>query len=110
MRKTIKHAVYTIEEKNQIVAKYSNQELGMNAIVLKYDIADKSVLRLWIKQVKQFGTCVDGRGRSSNGKLGRPKKIKPEDMTREELIKVVRVLQDIKKSIAYLRQQKTSIK
>lgn len=117
MRKTKKHKVYTIEEKNQIVLLYLDKHIGMTQLVREYDISNRSVLRHWVKQYQEYGTCVDDRGKGTKLEIpnkGRPRKIleKPlEEMTKEELIERVRMLEDIKKSLACLdEQRKKSIK
>ena len=69
------------------------------------------------EQYKETGTIIETRGRGTKAEFpnkGRPN-IKPEktleEMTREELIERVRMLEDIKKSLACLdEQQKKNIK
>ena len=102
------HKKYTIEEKNQIVLLYLDRHMGVTEIVIKYDLADKKTLFRWSKQYKEFGTCVDRRGKSTkieNPKKGRPRKLPErtlEEYSKEELIQRCRMLEDIKKSMAYL--------
>ena len=112
MRKTTKHKVYSIEEKNAIVKLYQDGQKGLLEIVREYDLYGKSALLRWVKMVREFGTVVDNRGRSVNpGKRkGRPKKLVIEEMNHEELVHYVRMSEDIKKSMAYLRKQKTNTK
>ena len=117
MRKTIKHKVYTNEEKIQIALLYIDQHMGANEIVRRYDLADKNVLYRWVKQYEETGTIVEKRGRGTKAEIptkGRPRKTpeKPlEEMSRDELIERVRMLEDIKKSLACLdEQQKKNIK
>ena len=43
MRKTIKHKVYTFEEKIQIVHLYLDHHMGTHEIVRKYDLSDNNV-------------------------------------------------------------------
>ena len=106
------HKKYTIEEKNQIVTLYLDRHMGVTEIVIKYDLADKKTLFRWSKQYKEFGTCVDRRGKSTkieNPKKGRPRKLPErtlEEYSKEELIQRCRMLEDIKKSMAYLVNQK----
>lgn len=112
------HKKYTIEEKNQIVTLYLDQHMGVAEIVKTYDLAKDNILYRWVKQYKEFGTCVDRRGKATKieiPKKGRPKKIpeRPlEEYSKEELIQRCRMLEDIKKSMAYLvtLKQKKNIK
>ena len=112
------HKKYSIEEKNQIVLLYLDRHMGLNQIVRKYDLADRNVLLKWAKQHKKYGTCIDGRGKTTkleNPNKGRPRKIPErtlEEYSKEELIQRCRMLEDIKKSMAYLvnQKQKTNIK
>ena len=106
------HKRYTIEEKNQIVLLYLDHHMSVIQIVRTYDLAGNQVLYKWVKQYKKYGTCVDNRGRCSklqNSNKGRPRKTpeRPlEDYTKEELIERCKMLEDIKKSFAYLESQK----
>ena len=106
------HKKYTIEEKNQIVLLYLDHHMGMAEIVRTYDLAEDNVLYRWVKQYKEYGTCVDRRGKATkieNSKKGRPRKTperKLEEYSKEELIQRCRMLEDIKKSMAYLVSQK----
>jgi len=112
MRKTIKHKVYSIEEKNKIVRRYLSGEMRTSDCTREYDIANKSVLYRWERQYKKFGTVVDYRGKNKSGgkKRGRPKKTDIKSLNKEELIAIIRVYEDIKKAVAYLRRQRKSIK
>ena len=112
------HKKYTIEEKNQIVLLYLDHHMGMAEIVRTYDLAEDNVLYRWVKQYKEYGTCVDRRGKGTkleNPNKGRPRKTperKLEEYSKEELIQRCRMLEDIKKSMAYLvnKKQKKNIK
>jgi|SRR5690606_25617541 len=113
-RKTIKHRQYTIEEKNEIVINYlTGKSSGYTTLAKQLDV-DSSVVRRWVKQYQTFGTTVDRRGiatKETTPNKGRPKQpIKYEDMSKEQLIEELKVYEDIKKQIAYLRNQKKSIK
>jgi len=110
MRKTIKHKVYSIEEKNKIVKRYLEGEIGYNGCLREYDLGGKAVLHKWKKQVLEFGTVVDRRGRNKPGgkPKGRPKKADLKSLSKEELISIIKVYEDIKKTMAYLRQPKKS--
>lgn len=106
------HKKYTIEEKNQIVTLYLDRHMGVAEIVRTYDLAKDIILYRWVKQYKEFGTCVDRRGKATKietPKKGRPKKLQErtlEEYSKEELIQRCRMLEDIKKSMAYLVNQK----
>lgn len=112
------HKKYTIEEKNQIVLLYLDQHVGMSEIVRTYDLAGDIMLYKWVKQYKTYGTCIDGRGKATkveNPNKGRPRKTPErtlEEYSKEELIQRCRMLEDIKKSMAYLvtLKQKKNIK
>lgn len=112
MRKTIKHKVYNIEEKNKIVREYLKGEIGFTHCIKKDDLGSKSVLKRWISQISEYGTVLDGRGQSKLGgkPKGRKKKVNLNSLSKTELITIIEVYEDIKKMIAYLRQQKRSIK
>lgn len=109
-RKT--HAKYSIEEKNQIVLLYLDRHMSRAQIIREYDLAGDTVLYRWIKQYQTYGACIDNRGKCSklqNPKKGRQRKTpeRPlEEYSKEELIERCRMLEDIKKSIAYLESQK----
>lgn len=109
-RKLKKHKQFTIEEKNQIVLLYFDNHMGQSEIMRTYDISGQSVFRRWIKQYKEFGTCVDKRGKGTKSEFpnkGRPRKykLKLEELNREILIEKVRMYEDIKKSLVYLMNQ-----
>ena len=112
------HKKYTIEEKNQIVQLYFDRHMGFNEILRAYSIGHNSDLQKWIKQYKTYGTCVDRRGKGTkleNPNKGRPRKTPErtlEEYSKEELIQRCRMLEDIKKSMAYLvtLKQKKNIK
>ena len=112
------HKKYSIEEKNQIVLLYLDRHMGREELIRTYDIASKSTLHRWINQYRKYGTCIDKRGTTTkieNPKKGRPRKMleRPlEEYSKEELIQRCRMLEDIKKSMAYLvtLKQKKNIK
>lgn len=110
MRKTKKHRVFSIDEKNQIVLLYLDRHMSRKEITREYDIGHSSVLHNWIKQYEEFGTCVDRRGKATKLEApakGRPRKYneKLEDLTKEQLIERLNLYQDIKKSLAYLNNE-----
>ena len=112
------HKKYSIEEKNQIVLLYLDKHMCVAEIVRTYDLAKDIILYRWVKQYKEFGTCVDRRGKATKietPKKGRPRKTPErtlEEYSKEELIQRCRMLEDIKKSMAYLvtLKQKKNIK
>lgn len=112
MRKTEKHASYTIEEKNNIVREYLDGKTGYNKIRRKYDLPGSGTLSKWVKQYRTSGTVFDNRGKSSSGKgnFSARKRVNPQEMTREELVKYVEATEDIKKLMAFLKKQKKNIK
>ncbi len=113
-RKTIKHRQYTIEEKNEIIEMYLNGQTAGQKTIAKNLGVDPSVVKRWVDQYQEFGTTVDRRGKASkkdNPNIGRPKKtIRLEDMSKEELIEHIKMIEDIKKVAAYLKQQRKNTK
>lgn len=109
------HAKYTNEEKEKIVLLYLNYELSFRQAVKKFDIGSDSVFRRWIRKYKKDGCITDNRGiatKFNNPNKGRPRKCpeKPlEELSKEELIEKVRMLEDIKKSLVYLSSQNPKI-
>ena len=112
MRNTIKHKTYTIEEKNKIVKEYLNGEMGYKKITRYYDLPSSATLCYWKKQYLLNGSVMDNRGKSGTGKgnFERKKRLIPEEMSHEELVEYVKAVEDIKKSMVFLRQQKKNIK
>lgn len=112
-RKTRKHKVFSIEEKNQIVLLYLDQHMSYHEITRAYDLAGAGTLSVWVKQYREHGTCVDNRGRGTKEELptkGRPRKYpeKLEHLDKKQLIERLRMHEDIKKSLAYLMSQERS--
>jgi len=110
MRKTKKHKTYSIEEKNEIVELFLSKKMRTEAIVRKYDICSRSTLYKWINQYREFGTCVDRRGKATKEQApnkGRTKKHKVDlnELSKEVLIERIKMYEDIKKSIAYLLKE-----
>ena len=109
------HTKYTNEEKEKIVLLYLNHEMGFSQILREYDIASKSVFHRWIKNYRKNGCITDGRGKATkynSPNKGRPRKYpeRPlEELSKEELIEKVRMLEDIKKSLVYLSSQNQKI-
>ena len=106
------HPKYTTKEKEEIALLYINNEMGATQIVKEFNLANNNVLYRWVKQYKEFGKIFETRGKTTkfnNPNKGRPKKYpeKPlEELSKEELIERVRMLEDIKKSLVYLTSQK----
>ena len=105
------HPKYTTKEKEEIALLYINNEMGATQIVKEFNLANNNVLYRWVKQYKEFGKIFETRGKTTkfnNPNKGRPKKYpeKPlEELSKEELIERVRMLEDIKKSLVYLTSQ-----
>lgn len=108
------HTKYTNEEKEKIVLLYLNHEMSPSSIVKKFDLSDFNTLYRWTKQYKEFGKIFETRGKTTkleNPSKGRPRKHpeKPlEELSKEELIERVKMLEDIKKSLVYLTSQQPS--
>ena len=64
MRKTKKHKIYSIEEKNEIVKEYLGGLSRRNDLIRKYDLGSSSVLKRWVDLVKVNGSVMDRRGRN----------------------------------------------
>ena len=111
-RKTIKHAVYTHEEKEKILDLYLSGEFSANQLARDYDLGDKKKVLEWRDMRLKHGRLVDGRGRKVEGitRKGRPKSVNILDMNKDEPIKHIRMIEDIKKAMAYLRKRDPSIK
>lgn len=111
MRKTIKHKVYTTDEKIQIVLLYIDRHMSGSQIIKEYDLANNHVLDRWVKQYLETGTIVEKRGWGTKlefPRKGRPRKYpeKPlEEMSKEELIERLRMYEDIKKILACLDEK-----
>lgn len=113
MRKTKKHAVYTLDEKEKILELYMSGQKSAIELALIYDLDEPNRVRTWRDMKLKYGKIVDRRGQKLVGHKpkGRPKqKTNYEDMSREELIKELRIIEDIKKAVAYLRRPKRNTK
>lgn len=105
------HTKYTNEEKEKIVQLYLNHEMRINQIVREFNLANDKVLLRWAKMYKEYGCIFETRGKATkleNPNKGRPRKYpeRPlEELSKEELIERVRMLEDIKKSLVYLTSQ-----
>ncbi len=109
------HPKYTNEEKEKIALLYLNHEMRTSQIVREFNLANHKVLLRWAKMYKEYGCIFETRGKATkleNPNKGRPRKQheKPlEELSKEELIERVRMLEDIKKSLVYLSSQKPKI-
>ena len=105
------HTKYTNEEKEKIVLLYLNHEMSPSSIVKKFDLSNCHILYRWTKQYKEFGKIFETKGKTTkleSPSKGRPRKHpeKPlEELSKEELIERVKMLEDIKKSLVYLTSQ-----
>ena len=105
------HAKYTNEEKEKIVLLYLKREIGPTQIVRQFDLGHLSKLYDLVKIYQKYGCIIETRGKATKFNTpnkGRPRKHpeKPlEELSKEELIERVRMLEDIKKSLVYLISQ-----
>ena len=105
------HPKYTAKEKEKIALLYINHEMGTTQIVKEFNLANNNVLARWVKQYKEFGKIFETRGKATKFNTpnkGRPRKYPEkslEELSKEELIERVRMLEDIKKSLVYLTSQ-----
>ena len=106
------HIKYTNEEKEKIVLLYLNHQMGVRQIVREFKLYGDQALYRWVKIYKKYGCIIETRGKATKFNTpnkGRPRKHpeKPlEELSKEELIERVRMLEDIKKSLVYLTSQK----
>ena len=105
------HTKYTNEEKEKIVLLYLNHEMGVRQIVREFKLYSDQAVYRWVKIYKKYGYIIETRGKATKFNTpnkGRPRKHpeKPlEELSKEELIERVRMLEDIKKSLVYLTSQ-----
>lgn len=112
------HKKYTNEEKEKIVLLYLNHEMSTTQIIRQFELGNRSKLYGWVKMYQKYGCIIDTRGKATkfnNPNKGRPRKYPEkslEELSREELIERVKMLEDIKKSLVYLmsQQQNKNIK
>ena len=107
MRKTKKHKIFSIKEKNKLVLLYLDRHQGLTQILRENGIKHKQMFYNWVSQYKEFGTCIDRRGKGTRKDIpnkGRPRKyhVNLEDLTKNQLIERIKMYEDIKKSVAYL--------
>lgn len=105
------HTKYTNEEKEKIVLLYLNHKMGPSQIIKEFDLSNFNILYRWVKNYKKNGCIIETRGKAT--KFNTPNKGRPrkhpekalEELSKEELIERVRMLEDIKKSLVYLASQ-----
>jgi transposase-like protein len=113
MRKTKKYAFYTLEEKERILELYMSGKKNAKELALEYGLDQYRRIYRWRDMKLKYGKIVDRRGNKVEGgkpKGRKPKSLKYEDMTREELIQALEMRDDLKKAMAYLRNQEKNIK
>ena len=105
------HVKYTNEEKEKIVLLYLNHKMGVRQIVREFKLYGDQALYRWVKIYKKYGSIIETRGKATkfnNPNKGRPRKYLEktlEELSKDELIERVRMLEDIKKSLVYLTSQ-----
>lgn len=105
------HPKYTTEEKEKIALLYINHEMSTTQIIKEFNLANSNVLYRWVKQYQLYGKIFETRGKVTklnNPNKGRPRKYSKkslEELSKNELIERVRMLEDIKKSLVYLTSQ-----
>lgn len=105
-----KNKKWTIEEKNKIVEEYLSGERAAD-LMRKYAIKSNGMLARWVAQYRKNGSTLDGRGRGRNStRKANKSELKPEEMTREELIEYVKAVEDIKKYMASQDKQNKNTK
>ncbi|MDR3588503.1 MAG: transposase [Negativicutes bacterium] len=102
-----KYRKWTIEEKNRHVRAYLEGK-QMSEMERELDV-DRTVFLRWVRQYRKNGTTVDGRGKTGP-RPGRSRNLNPDSMNIEELREYVRLLEDIKKAMAFLGRQRKNIK
>lgn len=110
MRVTKKHKQFSIEEKNKLVKMYLDRKINLKTILEENDLSGHQQFYKWVKQYREFGTCVDRRGKASKKGvkgIGRPRKYTEnlEDLSKAQLIERIELYEDIKKSLAYLKKE-----
>jgi transposase-like protein len=68
-------------------------------VLRKYDVSKKQ-LRNWLKRYKETGRCENFCGKQSKG--GRPRKVDPNSMTKDEYISFLEMENDILKQLSSL--------
>ncbi|KAF0224457.1 MAG: hypothetical protein FD133_1831 [Erysipelotrichaceae bacterium] len=94
--------MYTFEEKEKILELYLSWAKTSKELAREYDLGNPKKIRKWRDMKLKHGRLIDQRGKSVKGitMKGRPKFVRIEDMNKEELIKHIRMIEDIKKAMA----------
>ena len=93
---------YPDEFKEKVVKDYLNG-MSRRQVMDKYDINAHSTITRWVKKWKETKSFPDDRGKGSKG---RPKKIKKEEMTKDEYIEYLEMKLEIKKYMAFYEKRK----
>jgi transposase-like protein len=62
-RKTVKHTVYTIEEKEEILNLYLSGKKSSEQLAREYDLDSPKRIRVWRDMKLKYGRIVDRRGK-----------------------------------------------
>ena len=107
-----KYKRWTIQEKNEIVLLYLDGHMGRTEILKRFNISNDGILHKWIEQYRQYGTCIDNRGKCTkleNPNKGQGRRINKkktyQEMSKEELIKELEFRDELKNFLVYLNQQ-----
>lgn len=73
-------------------------------VLRKYDI-ERSRLLTWTKQYQETGRCEDRTGRHGKGS-GRPRKVDPAIMSKDEYIRYLEMENDILKQLSSLNNSR----
>jgi transposase-like protein len=71
-------------------------------VIRKYGI-ERTRLPIWVKQYQETGRCEDRTGRKASG---RPQKVDPETMTKDEYIRYLEMENDILKRLSSLNSSR----
>lgn len=93
---------YSDELKKKVVEEYL-AGAGMSELVRKYELSDKSRIRLWRDQYLKYGEIPDGRGKGSRRRVH---KTDISKMTKDEYIRYLEMENDILKQLSSLSSKK----
>ena len=94
---------YPEEFKIQVVKDYLSGT-GHNEVIRKYGF-ERTRLSKWVKQYQATGRCEDRSGRNSKGG-GRPRKVDPGTMTKDEYKRYLEMENDILKQLSSLNSSR----